>query len=80
MSDVASRYGKSVMVCETGMPWDGPSAAENMISDLIGRNKALGSGGLGVFYWEPEAYPGWQGYTLGAVNGSGQFTAAMNAF
>jgi arabinogalactan endo-1,4-beta-galactosidase len=80
MADVASRYGSTVMVCETGMPWDGPSAAQSMLTDLINRNKALGSKGLGVFYWEPEAYPGWQGYTWGAVNASGQFTAAMNAF
>jgi arabinogalactan endo-1,4-beta-galactosidase len=80
MADVASRYGSAVMVCETGMPWDNASASESMLSDIINRNKALGSKGLGVFYWEPEAYPGWQGYTLGAVNASGQFTAAMNAF
>jgi arabinogalactan endo-1,4-beta-galactosidase len=80
MADVASRYGSSVMVCETGLPWDSASTSQSMLTDLISRNKALGSKGLGVFYWEPEAYPGWQGYTLGAVNASGQFTAAMNAF
>ncbi len=80
MADVASRYGSSVMVCETGLPWDSAATAQSMITDLIGRNKSLGSKGLGVFYWEPEAYPGWQNYTLGAVNASGQFTAAMNAF
>lgn len=80
MSDMVSRYGKPVMVTETGMSWDQASTAKSMISDLINRNKALGSYGLGVFYWEPEAYPSWQGYTEGAVNNSGQFTAAMTAF
>jgi arabinogalactan endo-1,4-beta-galactosidase len=33
-----------------------------------------------VFYWEPEAYPGWQGYTMGATDSGGKFTAAMSAF
>jgi hypothetical protein len=42
----------------------------------VGRNKSLGSEGLGAFYREPEVCPG---YILGAVTASGRFTAAMNA-
>jgi arabinogalactan endo-1,4-beta-galactosidase len=80
MSDMVSRYGKPVVVSEVGMDWEQAATAKSMISDLISKVKALGSNGLGVFYWEPEAYPGWQGYTYGAVNGSGQFTEALSPF
>ena len=80
MQDVVSRYGKPVMVCETGMSWNQAATAHSMISDLVSKTQALGSNGLGVFYWEPEAYPSWQGYTLGAVNATGQFTEALSAF
>jgi len=33
-----------------------------------------------VFYWEPQAYPGWQGYTFGALDGSGRFTIALDPY
>lgn len=81
MNDVASRYGKPVMVVETGMPWDGATTAQSMVRDLIARNKAVPNGrGAGVFYWEPQASPGWQGYTLGALDNSGKFTVALEPF
>jgi len=80
MYDMVSRYGKPVIISEVGMDWQQAATAKSMLSNLITKVKALGSNGLGVFYWEPEAYPGWQGYTFGAVNASGQFTAAMSAF
>lgn len=76
-NSMISTYGTPVMVCETGMPWNDPTDANNMIADLTSKIWHLGANGLGVFYWEPEAYPNWQGYTLGALNSSGQFTAAM---
>ncbi len=80
MWDMVSRYSKPVIISEVGMDWEQAATAQSMLTDLIGKVKALGSNGLGVFYWEPEAYPGWQGYTYGAVNASGQFTSAMSAF
>ncbi|MEI9809539.1 MAG: hypothetical protein WDO16_17640 [Bacteroidota bacterium] len=36
--------------------------------------------GLGVLYWEPQAYNTWQGYTFGAFDNTGKPTAALNAF
>ena len=80
MTDMVSRYGKPVMVAEVGMSYSAASTAKSMMADVISRVQALGSNGLGVFYWEPEAYPGWQGYTLGALNASGQFTAALDPY
>lgn len=80
MSDMVARYGKSVMVCEVGMDWQQAATTSSMLTDLITKVKAQGTKGLGVFYWEPQAYPGWQGYTFGALNGSGMFTSALDPY
>lgn len=80
MADMVSRYGKPVIVAETGMDWQQASAAKSMLADVMTRVSALGANGLGVLWWEPLAYPGWQGYTWGAINGSGYLTSALDPF
>jgi len=81
MNDMVSRYGKEVMVLEVGMSWDQASACNLFLADLITKVKSIsGDKGLGVLYWEPEAYNNWQGYTLGAFDNSGKPTIALNAF
>ncbi|WP_321479909.1 glycosyl hydrolase 53 family protein [uncultured Bacteroides sp.] len=81
MNDMISRYGKEVMLCEVGMAWDAPEVAEAFLTDLITKSKAIeGDKCLGVFYWEPEAYGGWNNYALGAFDDSGKPTVALNAF
>jgi arabinogalactan endo-1,4-beta-galactosidase len=79
LQDMVSRYGKQVMICEAGWPVNDPSTAKSFLSDIIAKTKSV-SGGLGVFYWEPEAYNNWQGYGLGAFGSNGRPTAAMDAF
>ena len=68
------------VVNEVGMDWQQATTARRMLADLITKTKALDANGLGVFFREPQAYPGWQGYTLGALNGPGQFTVALDPF
>ncbi|MBL0337074.1 MAG: glycosyl hydrolase 53 family protein [Chitinophagaceae bacterium] len=81
VNDMISRYQKPVMICETGMSWDQPTASYQFHADLIAKMKAVPNNmGLGVFYWEPESYNNWQGYTLGAFDNSGKPTHAMDAF
>jgi arabinogalactan endo-1,4-beta-galactosidase len=81
MNDMITRYDKEIMICEVGMSWDQSSACNSFLSDLITKTKTLPNyKGLGVFYWEPEAYNNWQGYTLGAFDNSGKPTIALNAF
>ena len=81
MNDMVARYGKEVMIVEVGMSWDQATAAKSFLDDLIVKTVSVtGSKGLGVLYWEPEAYNSWQGYTLGAFDNSGKPTAALNAF
>ena len=81
MNDMVSRYRKPVMICEVGMPADQAAVCQSFLTDLIHKvKKVTGGPGLGVFYWEPESYNGWQGYGLGAFDNTGKPTAAMNAF
>ena len=81
MNDMVSRYGKQVMICEAGMDVTAPSTCNAFLTDLIAKVKSVSGGnGLGLFYWEPEAYNSWQGYTMGAFDATGKPTAAMNAF
>lgn len=81
MNDMVSRYHKPVMISEVGMPADQATSCQAFITDLIHKVRAVSGGnGLGVFYWEPECYGGWQGYNLGAFDNTGRPTVAMNAF
>src|SRR4030095_4255665 len=81
MTDMVARYNKEIMIVEVGMSWDQAAACNSFITDLINKMKLLPDNkGLGVLYWEPEAYNSWQGYTLGAFDNSGKPTIALNAF
>jgi arabinogalactan endo-1,4-beta-galactosidase len=80
MWDMIGRFGKPVMIVEVGMDWQQAAATKSMLTDLLAKTKAMGANGLGVFYWEPQAYPGWQGYSYGALGSTGKFTVAMDPF
>lgn len=81
INDMIYRYNKPVMICEVGMSWDQPNACKAFLSDLINKvNTVSGNNGLGVFYWEPQCYGNWKGYTKGAFDNSGKPTIALNAF
>jgi arabinogalactan endo-1,4-beta-galactosidase len=81
MNDMVTRYGKEVMIVETGMSWDQAVACNSFLTDLITKTKSIPDRkGIGVLYWEPEGYNNWQGYTLGAFDNSGKPTIALNAF
>ncbi len=81
MNDMVARHNKEVFVVEVGMSWDQAAASRLFISDLLSKVKNVTAGkGLGVLYWEPQAYNNWQGYTLGAFDNTGRPTIALNAF
>ena len=68
------KYGKPVMICEIGAPWDEAEEAKATIA------KALTANVEGVFYWEPEAPGGYNGgYQLGCFD-NGAPTIALDAF
>ncbi|MFT3739075.1 MAG: glycosyl hydrolase 53 family protein [Breznakibacter sp.] len=81
INDMISRYGSEVMICEVGMSWDEAATAKLFLTDLVTRTKAIADDKcLGVFYWEPQSYNSWNGYTLGAFDASGKPTVALDAF
>ena len=81
MNDMVARYNTPVMICEVGMSVSDPVTCQSFLTDLITKTKSVANNnGLGVFYWEPECYNNWQGYSLGAFDNSGKPTVAMNAF
>ncbi len=81
MQDMMSRYHKQVMICEIGMSENDSLSCKSFILDLIAKCKSVfDKKCLGIFYWEPESYNNWKGYTLGAFNNSGQPTVALDAF
>jgi len=81
MNDMISRYSKEVMICETGMPYDDAQAAKDFLTDLITKAKGISNNQcLGVFYWEPESYNNWKGYSMGAFDNSGKPTIALDPF
>jgi len=79
--DMASRYGKEVMVVEVGGE---DNKAQNTFEMLVEVQKKTlevpGNKGLGVFYWEPEGARSWSHYSLSAWGGDGKPTIAMDAF
>jgi len=80
INDMVSRYGTPVMVVEVGMQASDPADSRAFLTDIITKVNSVANGnGLGVFYWEPEAY-NWQGYGLGAFDNTGKPTIALDAF
>ena len=85
MQQIVDKYRLQVMVCETGMPWDASATSRSFLDDLITKTRSLkdeggNSMGLGIFYWEPECYNGWNSYTEGAFDNDGAPTQALKAF
>jgi arabinogalactan endo-1,4-beta-galactosidase len=81
MNFMISHYKTPVMICEVGMPWTDSVACKSFLTDLITKTRSIANNnGLGVFYWEPEAYNNWKSYTLGAFNNNGKPTIALDAF
>ena len=80
LNDMVERYGTEVMITEIGVPWDAPQA-KTIVADMIQKVRSVNQDkGIGIFYWEPQAYS-WQGYTLGAWDpNTRQPTQALDAF
>ena len=81
MLELVNRYNTPVMVSEVGMPWDQADACYLFLKELQTQLRSIPSQkGLGIFYWEPQCYGNWKGYTLGAFDNAGRPTRAMTAF
>ncbi|MFD0673181.1 arabinogalactan endo-beta-1,4-galactanase [Cohnella sp. GCM10027633] len=81
-NNMISRYGKPIMITEIGMDYNQPSAAKSFVSDIKTKVRNISSSrGLGVFYWEPAATPGYNGgYNKGAWQADMKPTIALEGF
>ncbi|MFC4104063.1 glycoside hydrolase family 53 protein [Paenibacillus xanthanilyticus] len=81
-NNMISRYGKSIMISEIGLDYNQPAAAKSFIADIKTKVRSISGGkGLGVFYWEPQATPGYNGgYNKGAWQADGKPTIALDGF
>ena len=81
LNDMASRYGKEVMIVEVGGDYTLVKNTYDMLLAVIAAVKNVPNGkGIGVNYWEPEGEKSWSGYQLSAWQGNGQPSQALNAF
>jgi len=81
MLDMASRYGKEVMVVEVGGEDVNAQNTYDMLVAVQNKVKAIpNKKGLGVIYWEPQGAKSWSGYSLSAWGYDGKPTKALDAF
>lgn len=80
MKNIINTYKKPVMIMECGMNYSDAATAKTFITKLIANVKTLGSNGLGVLYWEPQAHVGWNNYSMGAWAAKGKASVALDAF
>ncbi|MEI7676728.1 MAG: arabinogalactan endo-1,4-beta-galactosidase [Bacteroidales bacterium] len=81
LNDMASRYGKEVMVVEVGGEDTKVQNTYDMLVAVQQKVRAVPNNkGLGAFYWEPEGARSWSGYALSAWGADGKPTKAMDAF
>ncbi len=79
IKSMVSKYGKPVMLCETGMPCSRPEMSKEALQYILEGCRAI-EDCHGVFYWEPEAPDGYNGgYGLGAFK-DGRPTASLDPF
>ena len=87
LNDMASRYGKEVMITEVGGLESDPVQSYNIIRSVIDKVRGVSNNkGIGIFYWEPEANSSVlpDKYPLGSCtvvsNNTLKFTSALDAF
>ena len=77
--DVVQRYGKPVMICETGGKVTEAEMSRQMLEYLLGEARKIKEC-HGVFYWEPQSPDGYNGgYDMGAFE-NGRPTVALDPF
>ncbi|MCS7299561.1 MAG: glycosyl hydrolase 53 family protein [Spirochaetia bacterium] len=81
MNELALRYGKYVMVVETGGPHYEEEDTYEMIKNLIREvRNVTNKKGIGVLYWEPQGAFVWSRYSLSAWGDDGRPKKPIKAF
>lgn len=81
-NNLIAKYGKGIVISEIGMDYNEPAASKAFITAIKTKVRNIGDGkGVGVFYWEPAATPGYNhGYNKGAWQPDGKPTSALEGF
>lgn len=81
-NNMIASYGKPIIITEIGMDYNQATAAKSFITDIKNKLRSISGGkGQGVFYWEPQATPGYNGgYSKGAWNSNMRPTIALEGF
>jgi len=78
---LVKKYGKEVMVVETGGEVSKVDNTYNLLEATLRAVRAVpDQKGLGVLYWEPEGVQSWSRYGLNAWLENGQPSRALLAF
>jgi len=81
LADLASRYGKEVMIVEVGGDFTLVQNTYDMLVAVINKVSAVPEHkGTGVIYWEPEGEKSWSGYQLSCWGPDKKPTPALKAF
>lgn len=81
LRDMAVRYGKDVMVVETGELASEPVKSRGKLAAVLREVREVPGGrGLGVIDWEPEGEFTWSRYKMSAWGADGRPTEALDAF
>jgi len=74
IAHLKAKYGKPIIICEIGMPWDQAEDCKKLIAKMMGTDVE------GIFYWEPQAPSGYNGgYQLGCFENDAP-TVALDPF
>lgn len=74
ISHLREKYGKPIMICEIGMPYDQGDLCKQLIAKMMTTDIE------GIFYWEPQAPNGYNGgYNLGCFDNDAP-TEALDPF
>jgi len=74
MADMQSRYGKGSIMSEIGIDSAAGATGKAYVQAILNSNAQ------GVFYWEPEAYGTWAGYSMEAFLSNGRPSVIMDGF
>lgn len=81
MNDMVARYGKEIMIVETGGEDTKVEENYNMIKEVIKKVKEIpDEKGIGVIYWEPEGAYVWSKYGLSCWGSDGKPTKVIEGF
>lgn len=81
MTNVIATFDKDVMLCEVGMGNSYVTECKDFLQRCFALSEEIADNRyLGLFYWEPECYNGWNGYQKGCFTSTGSPSSAMDAY